>query len=103
MPFMPVRALGAPHTTWTHARAGVDLADAQPVGVGMLHGLDDVADDEALQRLGRVGDAFDLEPEHGQRVAHSASDAVVSRCSFSQESVNFIGPALRSEASRQKP
>ena len=34
------------------AAAGIDLADPQPVGVGMLHRLDDVADDEALQGLG---------------------------------------------------
>jgi hypothetical protein len=53
-----------------HARAGVDLADPQAVGVGMLHGLDHIAHDEALQGLGGVGDAFDLEPEHGEAVAH---------------------------------
>ena len=50
-----------------HARAGIDLADAQAIGVGMLHGLDHMAHDEALQGFGRVGDALDLEAEHGER------------------------------------
>ena len=41
-PFMPARALGAPHTTWIgFAVAGIDHADAQAVGVGMLLGRDD--------------------------------------------------------------
>ena len=52
------------------SRAGIDLADAQAIGVGMLHGLDHVAHDEALQGLGRIGDALDFEAEHGQRIAH---------------------------------
>jgi hypothetical protein len=40
MPFMPVRALGAPHTTWTTPDPVSTSADAQPVGVGMLLGFD---------------------------------------------------------------
>ena len=70
MPFMPVRALGAPHTTCTVPPPVSTLHSAQPVGVGMLHRLDHVADDEALQALGRIGDALDFEAEHGERVAH---------------------------------
>jgi len=81
MPFMPVRALGAPHTTCTTPLPVVDLADAQPVGIGMLHRFDDVADDETLQRLGRIGDASSTSrPEHGQRVADFSQRRVVSRC-----------------------
>ena len=51
------------------AAAGIDLAQAEPIGVGVLHGLDDIADHETLQGLGRVGDTFDLEPKHGEPVA----------------------------------
>ena len=44
-PFMPVRAFGAPHTTCTGSPdAGVDDADPQAVGVGMLLGLDHAGD-----------------------------------------------------------
>ncbi len=38
--FMPVRALGAPHTTETMPSPGIDLAGAQAVGVRVLHRLD---------------------------------------------------------------
>ena len=48
--------------------AGVDHADAQPVGVGMGLGLDHIGDDEILQRLGRVVDALDLEADARQRL-----------------------------------
>ena len=46
--------------------ADIDLADPQPVGIGVLHRLDDLADDERGQRLCRVFDAFDLQPDAGQ-------------------------------------
>ena len=60
----------AAHDLDDGARSGVDLADAQPVGVGMLDRFDDIADHEALQGFGRIGDPLDLEAEHGQRIAH---------------------------------
>ena len=50
------------------ACAGVDHADAQPVGVGMLLGRDHARDRERRQRLRLVLDALDLEPDHRQRV-----------------------------------
>jgi hypothetical protein len=59
----------AAHDLDDRAGAGVDLAQPQAIGVGMLHGLDDMADDEALQRFGRVADALDLEAQHGEAVA----------------------------------
>jgi hypothetical protein len=44
---------------------GVDLADPQAVGVGVLHGFHDLGDREGGE-LGRgVGDVLDLEPGHG--------------------------------------
>ena len=87
------------------AAAGVDDADLQPVGVGMLLGFDDGSDDEAVVLAGRVLDRLDLEADAGQRVDDLASEAEVSRWSFSQERVNFIGSGSFSgswhEAGRQ--
>jgi hypothetical protein len=44
----PARAFGAPQTTCTGfgAVAGIDHADAQPIGIGMLLGLDHPRDRE---------------------------------------------------------
>ena len=47
--------------------AGVDHADLQPVGVGMLHSFDHPRDDEAVVFGARVFDAFHLEADAGQR------------------------------------
>ena len=65
---MPVRAFGAPQTTWTGRAAGVDDADFQPVGVGMLLGFNDRGDDEAVILAARVLDQLNLEPDAGQRI-----------------------------------
>ena len=46
---MPARALGAPQTICSVVRAGRDAAQPQLVGIGMLFGGDDFADDEILQ------------------------------------------------------
>ncbi len=51
-----------------HAVAGIDEADAQPVGVRVLLRLNDAGDDERLQRLRRIVDRFDLKPEMRQRL-----------------------------------
>ena len=68
-PFMPARALGAPHTTCTGSPdAGVDHAHAQPVGIGMLLGRDHARDGEGRQRLRLVLDVLDLEADHGELV-----------------------------------
>ena len=45
---MPARTFGAPQTmSSVSPRAGVDLADAQPVGVRMRLDLEHLADDDA--------------------------------------------------------
>ena len=67
-PFMPVRALARRTDDLHRALAGVDDADFQPVGVGMLLGLDHGSDDEAVILAGRVLDQLDLKPDAGQRV-----------------------------------
>ena len=77
-----------------HAVLGIDRADPQPVGVRVLARLAHVGDAEGGQRGARVVDALDLEAEHGEPVARCrSSDASVSRCSLSQDSVNFIATA----------
>ena len=50
------------------AVAGVDHADAQPVGVRMLFGLDDARDDEAGVFGAGIFDALDLEADARQRL-----------------------------------
>ncbi len=51
-----------------HALAGIDLADAELVGVGVLLGLDDAGDREGLELRRRILDAFDLEADGGERI-----------------------------------
>ena len=63
---MPVLALGAPHTTSTTPRAGVDLAYLQLVGIGMALGLDHAGDGEGRELRRRVVDALDVEPHGGE-------------------------------------
>ena len=46
----------------------IDLTDAQTIGIGMLHGFDDLGDREGRQQLCLVLDMLDLEPDHGQLV-----------------------------------
>ncbi len=46
--------------------AGVDHAKPQAVGVGMLPGLDDAGDDEAVELGAGVLDALDLEADAGE-------------------------------------
>ena len=50
------------------AGARVHHADAQTVGVRMLLRLDDMGDDEILQRVGGIAHFFDLEADARQRV-----------------------------------
>ena len=48
--------------------ADVDLAYAQAVRVGMLHGLLDLADDDAAERRRHGASLFDFEAAHGERL-----------------------------------
>ena len=68
MPFMPVRALGAPHTTWIHARIRSRPCTAAAVGIGMLHRLDDIGHLERRQQLRLVLDLLDLKANADQPV-----------------------------------
>ena len=62
----PAATLGAPQTICDGVLlADVDDADAEPVGVGVLVGLDDLADDEVLKRGDAVVlDSLDLGAGH---------------------------------------
>ncbi len=58
----------AAHDLHRRTGPGVDHADAQPVGIGMLLGRDHAGDGERRQRRRLVGDALDLEADHGQAI-----------------------------------
>ena len=62
------RVRRAAHDLHRLAGAGVDHADAQPVGVRMLLGRDDIRDRVRRKRLGLVLDRLDLEPDARQRL-----------------------------------
>ena len=87
---MPVRALGAPHTTETMPSPVSTCADAQPVGVRVLHRLDHVGDAERRQRGAAVLHAFQFQADPVSVVGDLGRAASVSRWVFSQERVNFI-------------
>ena len=74
--------------------AGVHLADAQPIGVGVLHRLDDARDAERRQRRAAILHAFQFQADAGQRVGDLGRAWRRSRrCVFSQERENFIAHA----------
>ena len=75
--------------------AGVDDADLQPVGVGMLLGLDDRGDDEAVVLAAGSSTNSTSSPTRVSVSTISASEAGVSRWSLSQERVNFINQSVR--------
>ncbi len=58
----------AAHDLHGVAAAGIDHADAQPVGVGMLLGGNNARDGERRQRLALVLDLLDFQPDHGELV-----------------------------------
>ena len=58
----------AAHHLHRLARAGIDHAHAQPVGIRMLLGRDHARDGERREHLAPCPDALDLEPDHGELV-----------------------------------
>src|SRR4029079_14078374 len=48
--------------------AGIDCADTQPIGIGMLLGGEYAADHVGRQRLRLVLDVLDLEPDHRELI-----------------------------------
>ena len=48
------------------ARAGIDLADPQLIGIGMLFGGNHMRGNEPLERGAGIGHLLDLEPDHRQ-------------------------------------
>ena len=51
------------------AASRIDRADPQPIGIGVLHGLDDAGHREAAQSRSRVDDTFDFEADAGQSLS----------------------------------
>ena len=70
----PAATFGAPQTICGDvAVADVDAADAQAVGVGVLRGLEHLADDEVLERVDAVVvDGLDLRAGHRQALLELA-------------------------------
>src|SRR5690606_12636751 len=67
---------GAANHVDQFAGAGIDLADAQLVGIGMLFGGDDMGGDESAERLALIFHAFEFGPDQGQRIADLISRRV---------------------------
>ena len=88
------------------AVAGIDHADAQAVGVGMLLGGDDRGDDERLEQRRLVLDLLDLEPDHGELVDDLGSDALGVEMLLQPGKREFHGlnpPASVGKSSGRKP
>ncbi len=81
----------AAHDLHRVARAGVDHADAQPVGVRMLLGRDHARDRERREQLGLVVDALDLEPDHGELVGERGDGCVGVEMLFEPGEGEFHG------------
>ncbi len=90
-PFIPARAFGAPHTTWSRSLPVSTSQTLSLSALGCFSHLITSATRNGAKRGGRIEQFLDLEPDAGQRVGDRlATLALVSRCSFSHESVNFM-------------
>ena len=86
--------------------ADVDHADAQPVGVRVLLGGNDIGDDEGLEQAGLVLNAFDLEPDHGELVDDRSERLVGVEMFLQPGQSEFHGlnpPASVGKSSGRKP
>ena len=74
--------------------ASRDLADLQPVGVGMPIRLDNLGDDEVFQRGGRIVHGLDLEPDSRERLDDLAERSVSFEMVFEprEGELHFGGP-----------
>ena len=68
-PFMPARALGAPHTTWIGLPSPVStMQTRRRSAFGCFSAEMTTGNDEGLEQRRLVLDALDLEPDHGELV-----------------------------------
>ena len=74
------------------ALIGRDLADAQPVGIGVLFGLDHLAQCEPLERVEGVYDLFDLQPQVGQGLGNLIHRSLGGQVLFQPGQGEFHGP-----------
>ena len=84
----------AAHDLHRIAGAGVDHAHPQPVGIGMRLRLDDARDGERRQQRALVGEAFDLEPDHGELVGDRRDRGVGVEMLLEPGQREFHQPAL---------
>src|SRR5580704_17400783 len=100
-PFMPLRAFGAPHTTWTGSPAPVSTMHTRKRSAfgcclaSVTRAMTNGANRVALSSMRSTSS-----PIMVSLSASSPSECSVSRCSLSQARVNFM--ASRAQASRQR-
>ena len=95
-PFMPARAFGAPHTTWTGSPAPVStMHTRRRSAFGCCSAEITRAMVNGASILPRSATLSTSRPIMVSLSTTAASGASVSRCSFSQASVNFIIPRTR--------
>ncbi len=82
------------------ARANVDHADPQPIGVRMLLRLDHAGDDEGRERFASVLDALDLKPDHGELVENLAERLIGIEVLFQPRQGEFHHGVTRSSRPR---
>ncbi len=77
------------------ARARIDLADAQPVGVRMLRRFDDPSNPEVFQLRGGVVHIFDLEADAGERLDNLGETGGCDEMLFEPGEGEFHGRFLK--------
>src|SRR5215467_3222562 len=103
-PFMPVRALGAPHTTWTGLPSPVSTMHTRSrsaLGCGLAsttRAMTNGANSFALSSIRSTSS-----PIMVSLAAISSSERAVSRCSLSQANVSFIMGAALGTSPRSLP
>src|SRR6185437_12375543 len=115
-PFMPVRALGAPHTTWTMPAPVWTLQRRSRSALGCCTASTTWPTTKPFSVSAGLLMFSTSRPSMVSRSRSSASEASVSRCSLSQDRVNFIatipsspqtlrerGPFERGEAVMAQP
>src|ERR1700733_5966747 len=108
-PFMPVRAFGAPQTTWTGPWPASTMQTLSRSALGCcLASMTEATTKPSYLRPGSSTDSTSS-PTRVSVSTISASEAEVSRWSFSQERVNFIviqqpqsGTASPAQSSRER-
>ena len=101
-PIMPARAFGAPQTTWTFEPSpGSTMQTRSRSALGCFSAERTRAIRKAAKSLVRSSTYSTSMPIMVSLSAIASSEASVSRCSLSQESVNFMMAVLLKEPNRK--